>query len=87
MACLRAVVPDRLGIHDANGVGEDVRVGAERGVCGHETREKGVCGISLDVAHWYARLVKCRADDGVVLGVELELDKISRSRLNVVGVE
>lgn len=71
MLSLRAVVPDRLGVHDADGVCQTVLGLSERNVGRHEAREESVCNVGHDILHGHARLVKGRLGYGVGLPTEL----------------
>lgn len=63
---LRAVEPDGFIVRDADSVGQERVVSGSRGG-GHEARVEGVCLVRHDVRDGYARVVKRRLDDGVVL--------------------
>lgn len=67
MHCLGAVVPDRLGIHDTNGVCELVSSGDCSGVRWHEPREERIRFIGHDVLDWNTRLVEGGLHNRVVL--------------------
>ena len=67
MSSLRAVEPNRLRILDTDSVGQDIRCSAEGSVGRHEAGEESVCLVGHDVLDGYARVVKGRLDDGVVL--------------------
>lgn len=67
MLGLRAVVPHGLGVHDADGVCEELRSSADGGIGRHITREESVGGVSLHITDGHARLVESRLGNGVVL--------------------
>lgn len=72
MLRLRAIEPDGLGVHDADGVGQDLRSGTGGSVGGHEAGEEGVRHVLHYVLDGSAGLVESRLDDGVVLCAQSE---------------
>jgi hypothetical protein len=65
---LRAVEPNGLFIHNADGVGQLLSGGVDG--CGHEAGEEGVGLVSHDVLDGYAGVVEGRLDDRMVLMVD-----------------
>jgi hypothetical protein len=68
MHSLRAVEPNGLLIHDADGVSQSLSGGVDGR--GHEPGKEGVGLVGHDVLDRYAGVVKCGLDDGVVLVVD-----------------
>ena len=64
---LGAVVPDWLGVHDTDGVSQQVSGSNRSGVGGHEARVESIRLVRHDVLDRHTWLVKSRLHDGVVL--------------------
>jgi hypothetical protein len=73
MLSLGAVEPDRLRVRNPYGVREDLVLGHDGSVCGHEAGEEGVGLVGHDVLDGDAGVVEGRLDYGVVLGIALAM--------------